>query len=76
MSHYLFNKLWGFSVRYKLSDERRSVPVPISLRPMHLEMLKELEQDKRANRSSIIQSLIEKEYKLYINGIVEKGDVI
>jgi len=50
------------------------MPVPISLRPKHIEMLKELEIAKRANRSSVIQNLIEAEYKAYINSLVVEKD--
>lgn len=48
------------------------MPVPISLRPKHIEMLKELEISNKTNRSSIIQNLIESEYKAYINKLANK----
>jgi len=61
-------------VRYKLSDTKRSMPVPISLRPIHIEMLKELEVEQKANRSAVIQNLIEAAYKEYVDAIVRKRD--
>jgi hypothetical protein len=50
------------------------MPVPISLRPIHIEMLKELEVDQKANRSAVIQGLIENSYKEYVDAIVRKRD--
>jgi len=64
----------GVIMRYKLSDKKRSVPVPISLRPKHVEMLKALELTKRKNRSALIQEMIEEKYNLYIKEIEEQQE--
>jgi hypothetical protein len=64
--------LWGgLSMRYKVSDKKRAAPIPISLRPKHIEMLKALEMSKKTNRSALIQALIEEAYNLYIKDIDE-----
>jgi len=59
-------------VRYRLSGERKSIPVPMSLRPMHIEMLRELEQVMHKNKSAVVQTLVELAYKTHISKLANE----
>ena len=52
--------------KFKVSEERKTKPVPISLRPKHVAMLDDLEKQLRKNRSALIQDLIEAAYEKHI----------
>lgn len=49
--------------RARVQDGNKAQSVPLSLKPRHVEMLEEMEQKKRLNRSKIIQRLIVKAYR-------------
>ena len=57
--------------KLKLADDKKSRPLPISLKPKHIQMLAELEKYMRKNRSRIIQILVEREYEQKIKSIAE-----
>lgn len=49
--------------KFRVSEGRKTKPVPISLRPQHVAMLDDLEKRLRKNRSALIQDLIEEAYE-------------
>jgi hypothetical protein len=49
--------------RTKIDEESKAKSVPISLKPKHIEMLDELENAKKMQRSRLVQKLIVKAYR-------------
>jgi len=61
--------------KFRVSEGRKTKPVPISLRPKHIAMLDDLEKQLRKNRSALIQDLIEAAYEKHIGEcLVERGE--
>ena len=60
--------------RYRKNPSSKAKPVPISLKPSDLKKLEELEKVTGKKRSSLIQYLIDKEYKKRFGGSTESPD--